>query len=108
MGANGLVSRLNIRSALVVVLVLMSAYLQYRLWVGEGSLANLSSVRQQLDQRRDENNLLIARNHLLAEEVKALKSGSGLIEQRARTELGMVKENETFYLIINSKKSNGE
>jgi cell division protein FtsB len=83
----------------------MIAYFQYRLWVGEGSLANLSSVQHQLDQRSDENDLLIARNQLLAEEVKALKSGTAAIEQRARTDLGMVKENETFYLIVNDKKS---
>jgi len=100
-----LISKLNFRSALVVFLLLMIAYFQYRLWAGEGSLANLSSVQQQLDQRSGENDLLIARNQLLLEEVKALKSGTAAIEQRARADLGMVKENETFYLIVNDKKN---
>jgi len=100
-----LISRLNFRSALVVFLLLMIAYFQYRLWTGEGSLANLSSVQQQLDQRSGENDLLIERNQLLLEEVKALKSGTAAIEQRARADLGMVKENETFYLIVNDKQN---
>ena len=85
-------------------LLLMIAYFQYRLWVGEGSIANLSSVQQQLEQRRDANDTLLARNQRLLEEVKSLKSGTTAIEQRARTDLGMVKENETFYLIVSDKK----
>ena len=85
-------------------LLLMIAYFQYRLWVGEGSIANLSSVQQQLEQRRDANDSLLARNQRLLEEVKSLKSGTTAIEQRARTDLGMVKENETFYLIVSDKK----
>lgn len=104
-GAYGLTSRLNFRNALVLVLLLMIAYFQSRLWIGEGSFANLSSVQEQIDQRKDENDLLIERNERLLEEVKALKSGTAAIEQRARADLGLVKENETFYLIINDKKN---
>ena len=95
----------NFRSVFSVLLLALILYFQYRFWVGEGSLADLSSVRQELQQRSSENDLLIERNQLLAEEVKALKSGTAAIEQRARTELGMVKENETFYLIIDEKAS---
>jgi cell division protein FtsB len=96
---------LNIRNVFIVMLLLGIAYFQYRLWVGEGSFENLSSIQQQIDDRRGDNDILIERNQRLAEEVKALKSGSAAIEQRARTDLGMVKENETFYLIVNDKKS---
>ena len=99
-----MIFRTHFRSVLMGFLLLMIAYFQYRLWVGEGSIANLSSVQQQLEQRRDANDSLLARNQRLLEEVKSLKSGTTAIEQRARTDLGMVKENETFYLIVSDKK----
>ena len=99
-----MIFRTHFRSVLMGFLLLMIAYFQYRLWVGEGSIANLSSVQQQLEQRRDANDTLLARNQRLLEEVKSLKSGTTAIEQRARTDLGMVKENETFYLIVSDKK----
>ena len=74
--------------------------LQYRLWVGDGSLAEVWDLYQQVEVQRDENQSLRERNQALEAEVQDLKKGLGAIEERAREELGMIKEGETFYQII--------
>jgi len=74
--------------------------LQYRLWVGDGSLAEVWDLYQQVEVQRDENQRLRERNQALEAEVQDLKQGLGAIEERAREELGMIKEGETFYQII--------
>ena len=74
--------------------------LQYRLWVGDGSLAEVWDLYQQVETQRDENQRLRERNQALEAEVQDLKQGLGAIEERAREELGMIKEGETFYQII--------
>jgi len=81
---------------LVVLLVL----LQYRLWVGDGSLAEVWGLYQQVEAQREENRHLQERNQALEAEVTDLKQGLDAIEERAREELGMVKDGETFYQII--------
>jgi cell division protein FtsB len=74
--------------------------LQYRLWVGDGSLAEVWDLYQQVETQRDENQRLLERNQALEAEVQDLKQGLEAIEERAREELGMIKEGETFYQII--------
>jgi cell division protein FtsB len=74
--------------------------LQYRLWVGDGSLAEVWDLYQQVEIQRDENRKLRERNQALEAEVQDLKQGLEAIEERAREELGMIKEGETFYQII--------
>ena len=74
--------------------------LQYRLWVGDGSLADVWDLYQQVEIQREENQSLRERNQALEAEVQDLKQGLGAIEERAREELGMIKEGETFYQII--------
>lgn len=74
--------------------------LQYRLWVGDGSLAEVWDLYQQVETQRHENQRLRERNQALEAEVQDLKQGLGAIEERAREELGMIKEGETFYQII--------
>jgi cell division protein FtsB len=86
--------------ALIVVLVLLLLGLQYRLWVGENSLAHISRLEKEITQQQIENNRLNDRNQVLAAEVKALKSGLDAVEERARGDLGMIKENETFFMVI--------
>jgi cell division protein FtsB len=82
---------------LFVVLILLLGGLQYRLWVGEGSLAQVSSLNQQIDDQRNENKRLMERNRVLEAEVMELKQGMETVEERARHELGMVKEGETLF-----------
>ena len=84
---------------LFVVLILLLAGLQYRLWVGNGSLAQVNSLQQQIAEQQGENERLLERNRILEAEVMELKKGMETVEERARHELGMVKEGETLYLI---------
>ncbi|EZQ18735.1 cell division protein FtsB [Pseudomonas sp. G11-1] len=80
----------------VISLALLAA-LQYRLWVGEGSLAHVTQLKQDIASQQSENEKLLERNRVLTAEVIELKQGLETIEERARHELGMVKEGETLF-----------
>ncbi|MBB3104473.1 cell division protein FtsB [Azomonas macrocytogenes] len=82
---------------LFLLLVLLLGGLQYRLWVGEGSLAQIAELKKQISDQHDENERLLERNRLLQAEVMELKQGMETVEERARHELGMVKQGETLY-----------
>jgi len=82
------------------LLVVMLLVLQYRLWVGEGSLAEAHSLSLKVAEQKEKNYLMQQDNQQLAAEVKALKTGLDEVEARAREELGMVKPGETFYLVV--------
>ncbi len=82
---------------LFVVLILLLAGLQYRLWVGDGSLAQVAALQQQIAEQKGENQRLLERNRILEAEVLELKKGMETVEERARHELGMLKEGETLY-----------
>jgi len=85
---------------LIWLLVVLLVLLQYKLWVGDGSFAEVWDLYQQVETQREENQQLRERNQALDAEVQDLKQGLEAIEERAREELGMVKEGETFYQII--------
>lgn len=80
-----------------LVALLLLGGLQYRLWVGEGSLAHVTQLKQQIDEQARENEQLLERNRVLTAEVIELKQGLETVEERARHELGMVKEGETLF-----------
>jgi len=82
---------------LFLILLLLLAGLQYRLWVGNGSLAQVTALTQQIADQRAENEILLERNRVLDAEVLELKKGMETVEERARHELGMIKEGETLY-----------
>ena len=82
---------------LFVVLILLLAGLQYRVWVGDGSLAQVTDLQRQIAEQQGENERLLERNRILEAEVLELKQGMETVEERARHELGMVKEGETLY-----------
>jgi cell division protein FtsB len=82
---------------LFLVLILLLAGLQYRLWVGDGSLAQVTELQQQISAQQGENERLLERNRILEAEVLELKQGVETVEERARHELGMLKEGETLY-----------
>ena len=82
---------------------LLIVVLQYRLWVGEGSYAQVWTLQQQIDEQKAENQTLADRNATLDAEVIDLKSGNEAIEERARNHLGMIHKDETFFLIIDEK-----
>lgn len=85
---------------LATTLLLLFTALQYRLWVGENSLAHIHRLKQDIVEQRRANQRLKDRNNVLAAEVLVLKSGLEAVEERAREDLGMIKENETFFMVI--------
>lgn len=85
---------------LIAVLMLIFIGLQYRLWIGEGSFADITRLGQQVSVQEMENADLEDRNALLMNEVEELQTGMDAIEEHARNELGLIKEGETFFLII--------
>lgn len=87
-------------SVLLVLLAAMLAFLQYRLWLGEGGRRSVAALEQRVDEQARENAGLQQRNDALAAEVEDLKSGEAAVEERARSELGMIKPGETFYRVV--------
>ncbi len=83
-----------------ILLCLLLVLLQYRLWIGIGSLTEVHHLEQVKQQRIIENQKLRERNQTMAAEVLDLKHSYDAIEERARSELGMIKNDETFYQII--------
>ena len=83
-----------------ILLVVMVIGLQYRLWVGPGSLAQIALLEREIKGQREHNDHLVARNQMLSGEVLSLKSGNEAIEEHARNDLGMIKRGETFYLVV--------
>lgn len=88
---------------LAVVLLLVLVGLQYRLWIGDGSLANIARLNDKIEKQQQENERLKERNRILAAEVQALKNGLDAIEERARTDMGMVKKGETFFMVVDEE-----
>ena len=82
---------------LFLVLLLLLGGLQYRLWVGNGSLAQVADLTQQIADQQAQNQTLLERNRVMDAEVMELKKGMETVEERARHELGMVKDGETLY-----------
>jgi cell division protein FtsB len=85
---------------LCAILATLLIALQYPLWIGKGSWGRVWELDRQLAQQRDSNARLKARNDALDAEVRDLKLGMEALEERARTELGMVRKDEMFYQVV--------
>jgi cell division protein FtsB len=85
--------------ALLTVVLLM----QYRLWLSNDGVRELSRLSEAVDRQKAENTELEERNQQLVAEVADLKAGMTAIEERARSELGMIGRNETFYQVVPSR-----
>jgi cell division protein FtsB len=83
-------------AALAVVLVL----LQYRLWVSDSGVRQVDRLRRAVAAQQAEDTQLAERNRQLAAEVRDLKTGMDALEERARSDLGMIARNETFYQVV--------
>ncbi len=81
--------------------------LQLTLWIGEGSIGHYVSLQRQITQLNEANTVLRLRNEALALEVYNLQNGYEVIEAYARTQLGMIKPNETFYLVVSDDSNEG-
>ncbi len=82
---------------LLAGLLLVLLVLQYRLWIAEGSLAERHRLQQQIEEQVRINEQLHERNAALEREVLDLQSGNKGLEQRAREQLGLIRQGETFY-----------
>ncbi len=82
------------------LLLILLAALQYRLWVGDGSYAEMARLEAAIERQQAENDKMRERNRVLAVEVRELKNGLDAIEERARLEMGMIKEGEAFYMLV--------
>ena len=86
--------------AVTLILAVLLLLLQYPLWLGKGSWLKVWDLNRQLEAQQQANQQTQARNALLDAEVRDLKQGTEAIEERARSELGMIKRDEVFFQII--------
>lgn len=90
---------------LLIVLILLLLSLQFRLWFGDGGRVEIKRLQQAIEAQQIQNQALRERNAALEADVMDLKQGVAAIEERARSELGMVKEGETFYQTVDEDAS---
>ena len=82
--------------AVPAVLIVLLVVVHAQLWFGRGSVPNVTSLQRKVDQQKASNNQARLANDQLASEVDDLKAGLGMVEEKARMELGMVSPNESF------------
>lgn len=88
----------------VFLLVLLVA-LQYRLWFGKNSLPEYWHLQDDVARQEQTNQKLRQRNQVLIADIKDLREGEVALEERARNELGLIKQDETFFRLIPNKQS---
>lgn len=86
--------------ALLAILLLVLLALQFKMWFGEGGFRDVQRLAQRVAEQAQENELLAQRNRELQAEVADLRQGLEAIEERARSELGLIKPNEEFYQVV--------
>jgi cell division protein FtsB len=88
-----------LRYAALILLILLIA-LQVKLWTGQGGMREVWRLEHRVSEQKAENAKLKTRNETLSAEVDDLKSGDEAVEERARSELGLLKPGETFYQVV--------
>lgn len=88
---------------LTFIFVILILALQYPLWLGKGGWLNVISLHKQIDQQLKVNEQIKSENDILLAVVQDLKNGTDVIEGKARFDMGLIKKNETFFLIIDKK-----
>jgi cell division protein FtsB len=89
----------------VAVLVCLLISLQVRLWMTEDGFSEMSRLRSQVEFQRNENSALADRNRRLEAEVEDLKKGFGAVEERARSDLGLIVPDESFYVFADPESA---
>jgi cell division protein FtsB len=90
--------------SVIAVLVVGALALQWRVWIGDSGMREVWRLREQVAIQHSENEHLQERNRTMLAEVKDLREGKAAIEERARTDLGMVGNRETFYQVLPDNK----
>jgi cell division protein FtsB len=91
---------------LVVILLLVLLLTQYKLWFGEGGYSAISGLEDRVATQNEENLMLSTRNDELRAEVEDLRERLDAVEERARSELGLVREGEEFFQVVPEGGSN--
>ncbi|WOX05178.1 septum formation initiator family protein [Microbulbifer pacificus] len=89
---------------LLAIFTVMLLVTQYRLWVGEGSFADIARLERQLAEQQHKNTALERENRQLLREVRSLKEGTDGVEAKARYDLGLIKEGETLFIFLDQDK----
>ena len=84
-------------------LLVLVVVLQYRVWLSDNGVHDVDRLQRAVATQRSENDQLVERNKQLAAEVRDLKTGMGALEERARSDLGMIASHETFYQVVPSR-----
>jgi cell division protein FtsB len=92
---------------LAVGLALVILLLQYRVWLSEDGVREVDRLNRAVAAQRSQNDQLVERNRQLAAEVRDLKTGLDALEERARSDLGMIASHETFYQVVPPSSSPG-
>lgn len=102
MGGRGarVVSLMPTYRLVTIVLLALLAWFQYRLWLDESGFRQVRALKGEIASQQVENERLRERNSALEAEVRDLKQGLDAVEERARTELGMIRKGETFYQVV--------
>jgi len=85
---------------IVAILFVLLMWLQYKLWLGDGGIPEVLELEAEIETVQGEVNTLQERNRALNAEVLDLKKGIEAIEERARSEMGMIKKDEIYYQVI--------
>ncbi len=88
---------------IIFILLGLLLLLQYRLWLGDGGIPEVLQLQDEVASVKQDVEQLKQRNQALDAEVQDLKTGLDAIEERARSELGMIKQGETYYQVIENK-----
>jgi len=88
---------------IVAILFVLLIWLQYKLWLDDGGIPEVLELEQEIETVQAEVNTLQERNKALNAEVMDLKTGIEAIEERARSEMGMIKKDEIYYQVIDSE-----
>jgi cell division protein FtsB len=85
---------------LLSIIILLILLLQYRLWYGDGGIAEINAYQLRLEDLKEQVEEKRVRDEALYAEVEDLRKGQESLEERARDELGMIKESETFFQVL--------
>ena len=84
----------------IAILIVFFLMIQFDIWIKDDGLYRLRELEQMIESQNNENQRLKLKNQQVEQEIEELKSGTESIEEKARTDLGMIKEGEEFYLIV--------
>ncbi len=88
---------------ILAILFVLLIWLQYKLWLGDGGIPEVVQLEEEIESVQGEVDGLQERNNALNAEVVDLKKGIEAIEERARSEMGMIKEGEIYYQVIDKE-----